>query len=120
MLCPREDCELCHLHPLNCLDLQLPSSPCEPPSPSNKTLHGLSDAELAALASVQSPLARGDGLAPPGQGVWPGGSAEVPSLGEARTVSAPGFRGQSRDQRSHTRLVLGPKEMLPDMRTMLG
>lgn len=28
--------------------------------------------------------------------------------------------GQSRDPRSHTRLVLGPKEMLPLVRTMLG
>lgn len=35
-------------------------------------------------------------------------------------MSAPGFRGQSRDQRSHTRLVLGPKEMLPEVRTTLG
>lgn len=48
---------------------------------------------------------RTDGFAQPGKGVWPGGSPEVPSLREAHTVSAPGFRGQSRDQKSHARLV---------------
>lgn len=41
-------------------------------------------------------------------------------LGRPARCQLPGFQGQSRDQRSHTRPVLRPMEMFPEVRTMLG